>query len=266
MSNKISIITISYNSEASIERTIKSVLSQSFLNYEYIVVDGGSTDHTLDIIKKYEPKFEGRMKWVSEPDKGIYNAMNKGVLRSEGDIIGIVNSDDWLEEETLQKIINVTNTIKDVRNCIICGSLRFHYENGIKQVFQSNQKRFEEGMKKHSFNHGAYHPSMFVGKNVYHTVGLFDENFKIAADIDFVVRCYQAGIKFYFTKEVLNNMSDGGASNTLNFKKVIADKKYDYQKRGISPIKTYWDIYLLCIKMIVKRFTPLSLILKYRNK
>ena len=199
MGKKFSIITISYNSESSIERTIKSVLSQSYKNYEYIVVDGGSIDKTIDIIKQYEPLFEGRMKWVSEPDKGIYNAMNKGVSRSDGDIIGIVNSDDWLEEESLQKIINVTETINDISNCIICGSLRFHYENGVKQVFISNRKRFEDGMKKHSFNHGAYHPSMFVGKNVYKSVGLFDENFKIAADIDFVVRCYQSGIKFYFT-------------------------------------------------------------------
>lgn len=120
MGKKFSIITISYNSESSIERTIKSVLSQSYKNYEYIVVDGGSIDKTIDIIKQYEPLFEGRMKWVSEPDKGIYNAMNKGVSRSDGDIIGIVNSDDWLEEESLQKIINVTETINDISNCIIC--------------------------------------------------------------------------------------------------------------------------------------------------
>ena len=139
MGKKFSIITISYNSESSIERTIKSVLSQSYKNYEYIVVDGGSIDKTIDIIKQYEPLFEGRMKWVSEPDKGIYNAMNKGVSRSDGDIIGIVNSDDWLEEESLQKIINVTETINDISNCIICGSLRFHYENGVKQVFISNR-------------------------------------------------------------------------------------------------------------------------------
>ena len=93
---KFSIITISFNSGKTIERTLCSVLNQTYYDYEYIIVDGGSKDETLDIIKRYEPMFEGRLKWKSEPDKGIYDAMNKGIMRSSGDIIGIVNSDDWL--------------------------------------------------------------------------------------------------------------------------------------------------------------------------
>ena len=84
---KFSIITICYNSEATVERTIQSVLAQSYNNYEYIVIDGVSTDKTLSIVKKYEPLFEGRMKWISEPDNGIYDAMNKGVIASSGDIL-----------------------------------------------------------------------------------------------------------------------------------------------------------------------------------
>ena len=99
---QFSIITICYNSSATIERTIKSVLAQTFTDYEYIIVDGGSKDSTLDIVKKYEPLFDGRMKWKSEPDKGIYDAMNKGISRSSGTIIGIVNSDDWLEADALE--------------------------------------------------------------------------------------------------------------------------------------------------------------------
>ena len=82
-----SIITICFNSEKTIERTIKSVLTQTFADYEYIIVDGGSRDSTLDIVKKYEPLFEGRMKWKSESDRGIYDAMNKGIMRSSGTII-----------------------------------------------------------------------------------------------------------------------------------------------------------------------------------
>ena len=101
---KFSIITICYNSSATIERSMKSVLAQTFTDYEYIIVDGGSKDSTLDIVKKYEPLFEGRMKWKSEPDKGIYDAMNKGIERSSGTIIGIVNSDDWLEADALETV------------------------------------------------------------------------------------------------------------------------------------------------------------------
>ena len=87
---KFSIITISFNSEKTIERTIKSVLTQTYSDFEYIIVDGASKDGTLDIVKKFEPFFEGRMKWKSEPDKGIYDAMNKGIRMATGDIIGIV--------------------------------------------------------------------------------------------------------------------------------------------------------------------------------
>ena len=100
----ISIATPCFNSEKTIERTIKSVLDQKFKDYEYIIVDGGSTDKTLDIVKKYEPLFEGRMRWISEPDKGIYDAFNKGVERSRGVYCWNVNSDDWIESDALLKI------------------------------------------------------------------------------------------------------------------------------------------------------------------
>ena len=106
-----SIITICFNSEKTIERTIKSVLTQTFADYEYIIVDGGSRDSTLDIVKKYEPLFEGRMKWKSESDRGIYDAMNKGIMRSSGTIIGIVNSDDWLDSEALDVVAHYYNKI-----------------------------------------------------------------------------------------------------------------------------------------------------------
>ena len=86
---RFSIVTVSYNSAKTIERTIKSVLNQTYKNFEYIIVDGASTDVTIDIVKNFEPLFEGRMKWQSEPDKGIYNAMNKGIQRATGTIVGI---------------------------------------------------------------------------------------------------------------------------------------------------------------------------------
>ncbi|MDR2407546.1 MAG: glycosyltransferase, partial [Bacteroidales bacterium] len=92
---KISIITVCYNSEKYIRSAIESVLGQTYENIEYILVDGASTDRTLDIIKEYESKFNGRMCWMSEPDNGIYNAMNKGIAMASGEVVGILNSDDF---------------------------------------------------------------------------------------------------------------------------------------------------------------------------
>lgn len=121
-----SIATPCFNSVKTIERTIKSILAQKFKDYEYIIVDGGSTDGTLDIIQKYEPMFEGRMKWKSEPDKGIYDAFNKGCQRAIGRFVWIVNSDDWMEDGALQKIANID--LND--NQIVIGGLNWIDERG----------------------------------------------------------------------------------------------------------------------------------------
>ena len=94
---EVSIITVCYNSEKTIERTIKSVLNQTYQDYEYIIVDGASTDKTLDIIKRYEPEFEGKMRWISEQDNGIYYAMNKGIGMAKGKLIGMINIDDYYD-------------------------------------------------------------------------------------------------------------------------------------------------------------------------
>ena len=132
-----SIITITYNSEKTVERTIKSVLAQTCKDYEYIIVDGASKDSTIDIVKKYEPLFEGRMKWKSEPDKGIYNAMNKGIERSSGEIMGIVNSDDWIEPNALSFISDIANNCDNLNNSVFCASMMFHYENGSELLYHA---------------------------------------------------------------------------------------------------------------------------------
>lgn len=103
---KLSIITVTYNSEKTLRDTIESVLSQTYTDYEYIIVDGASKDNTINIVKEYEPKFEGRMRWISEPDKGIYDAMNKGIKMSTGDVVGIINSDDFYHRKDIfEKIV-----------------------------------------------------------------------------------------------------------------------------------------------------------------
>lgn len=261
---KVSIITIAFNSEASIERTIQSVLNQTYKDIEYIIVDGASKDGTLDIVKKYEPLFEGRMKWKSEPDNGIYEAMNKGIKRSTGDLIGIVNSDDWLEPDAVEQIVKLAETTPDYKNCIFCGSLRFHYQDGSHQLMESDEDRFLIGVKRHSLNHGAYHPSMVVGKGVYEKMGLFDVNYKVIADTDFIDRSYDGGVRFVFTKAVINNMSDGGASNKMNLKRRVPDKIYGCKKKGYGVFKSYWKTAMYIIKLEIKSVAGESLMKRYR--
>ena len=98
----ISVVTVCFNSERTISRTIESVLNQSYPIYEYLIVDGRSSDKTMDIVKEFEPLFNGKMKVISEADNGIYDAMNKGILMAKGKLIGILNSDDWYEPDTLE--------------------------------------------------------------------------------------------------------------------------------------------------------------------
>ena len=94
---KITIITVTFNRAHVIRSAIEGVLLQKYKNYEYIIVDGASKDNTIDILKEYEPKFEGRLRWISEPDKGLYDAINKGIKMATGNVVGIINSDDFLE-------------------------------------------------------------------------------------------------------------------------------------------------------------------------
>lgn len=139
---KISLITVTYNSGTTLRDTIQSVLAQTYRNVEYIVVDGLSKDNTIDIVREYEPQFEGRMKWISEKDKGLYDAMNKGVRMATGDVVGILNSDDflrpmmcwkkWLPDLTNRRMrFTVTYTMCIRTICsIACVTIRRRFLNG----------------------------------------------------------------------------------------------------------------------------------------
>ena len=132
MDRKISIITVAYNSEKTIEETLRSVLNQTYANIEYIIVDGGSTDSTMSIVREHERKFDGRLRWSSEPDQGIYDAINKGIRMATGDVIGLLHSDDLFGgQDTLQKI----NDRFDQADCDgIYGDLVFVNPNDISSV------------------------------------------------------------------------------------------------------------------------------------
>lgn len=200
----ISIITVCFNSEKTIERTIESVLNQDFDNYEYLIIDGGSTDATMEIVKKYETDFAGKLKYISEKDNGIYDAMNKGIKMSNGDIIGIINSDDFYETGAF------TNVAKQ-------------YDNNIKyQVIYGMFRVVNEDGSEHSikFQNASMlghlslpHPSSFITAAAYEKYGLYDESYRIAADFDLFLRLNEIkDVKFVPLYKIIANFSLGGVS------------------------------------------------------
>lgn len=256
---RFSIITVSFNSEKTIERTIKSVLDQTCKDYEYIIVDGASKDSTIGIVKRYEPLFEGRLKWKSEPDTGIYNAMNKGISRSHGDIIGIVNSDDWLEPDALE-IVNREYLQQNKDNeALYCGGIIFHVESGEKRFLKADKDLFDK-QSRYYYLAGIRHPATFVPMRVYNSIGLFDEKFKIAADADFLLRCKKAGLRFCVIGSFLSNMSDGGLSNGKSIYQIGKnDRRIILKKNGVTGVAyCYQMIYWIIRKRLKQALINLS--------
>lgn len=178
---KITIVTVCYNSEVTIEETIQSVALQTYPNIEYIIVDGGSKDTTLSIIKKYDLVIS---KWVSEPDKGLYDAMNKAISMATGDVIGLINSDDlFCDHNALQKVIDVFKKNKNLDS--VYADLFYVSQHDTNKIV----RRWVTG-KQRSFKYGWHpaHPTFYIKKSVYDQYGLFDLSFKLAADFEIMLR------------------------------------------------------------------------------
>lgn len=208
---KISLITVTFNSAKTLEDTISSVLKQTCENYEYIVVDGGSSDNTLDIIKEYEPKFNGKMRWISEKDKGMYDAMNKGIKMATGDIVGIINSDDFYHRDDIFQIIN-DSFIKSPEIQAIYGDVRFvRPENLHHTIRYYSSKRF----KPYKFRLGFMpaHPSFFTYKENFEKYGYYQYDYYIAADFELLTRfLYSNNLKTKYIPVDFLKMRTGGRS------------------------------------------------------
>lgn len=205
---KISIITVSFNSATTIEDTIKSVSSQSYRNIEYLVIDGGSRDNTVDIVTSYGSAVDI---FVSEPDNGIYDAMNKGVALATGDVIGILNSDDvYYDDEVISKVVK-----KFSNDCVDCvyGDLVYVKESDTDTVVRHWQS---SEFKQNSFRRGWHppHPSFFVSRQVYEKYGNFDIEMKISADFELMLRFLERfGISSSYLPLTIVKMRMGGESN-----------------------------------------------------
>lgn len=209
--SKVSIITVCYNSEKTIEQTICSVLNQTYSDIEYIIVDGGSQDHTLDIVRKYDTNII----LISEADDGLYHAMNKGIMKSSGEIVGIINSDDWYENNAVELAVEYLNK----ENCdLVYGRCTNVYDDGIMVERDSGKL---EDLKYKSV---ILHPTVFVRKVIYEKYGIFNQRYAILADYDLMLRFYECGVKMVAMPQNRIFFRMSGVSNT-NCKDAIMEMK-----------------------------------------
>lgn len=225
----ISIVTVVFNSKDLIEKTILSVIQQSYSHIEYIIIDGGSTDGTLEIVEQYKAYLSH---WIVESDRGIYDAMNKGIELAKGQIIGILNSGDFYPPGTLQTVARLYEDNLH-KSLIITGAMkRFDPDTGVEFVQQRNlqdlHKRIYLGMP-------INHPATFVTPNVYQTVGYFNPEFKICGDYDLIYRAYHSQtVKFIFSDRVLACMSMGGMSERYSHVWVRAREAMRIRQHSIN--------------------------------
>lgn len=217
---KISIITITYNSAKTLQRALKSVEGQTYADIEHVLVDGASTDGTRELIEAYAKKHKN-VRWVSEPDEGIYNALNKGIAMATGDVIGFLHSDDVLFAP--DSIEHIAAAFEKEQADVVYGDLQYCSGNRVVRHWQSN------AFNPHSLKYGWMppHPTVYVRHKVYQEVGPYDEWFRISADYDMILRIFGASYKTHYIPEVIVSMEVGGASNK-NTKARLSKTQEDY--------------------------------------
>ena len=200
----ISLITATFNSERVLSSNLKSVKSQSFKNLEHLIIDGKSTDNTISIAKG----FKHISKIISEPDKGIYDALNKGIKNSTGDIIGFLHSDDtFYDENSLQKI---ADAFDDNTDCVFGDLIYTDKDEKLKRLWKGSD--FEKGTFKKGWM--PAHPTFYCRRSVYEKWGLYDDSFKIAGDFELMLRFFEKhNIRSKYIPYKLVNMKLGGVSN-----------------------------------------------------
>ena len=201
----VSIITVVYNGEKYLEQTIESVLNQTYKNIEYIIIDGGSKDGTLEIINKYEKQLAY---WTSEPDNGLYDAMNKGIKLAKGELVGLINSDDWYEHNAIELIVSAYIDNPDKR--IFHGDRYDIFEGGQKKLRRFNPSRYKFLYYGMTYNH----PSMFVQREVY-TQESYNIKLRALSDYEFVLKNYltNPATFFYLPQAYVNYRLDGISAN-----------------------------------------------------
>lgn len=238
----ISIITVVYNGVAHLEKTILSVLNQSYPNIEYIIIDGGSTDGTLDIIRRYENRLSY---WVSKPDKGIYDAMNKGIALATGEVIGLLNAGDWYLEGAIQLLASQIQTEPSI-----------YYGDAFIFYPDLNQQRLAKanlsGLRYHM---SICHQATFVATRIYQQLGSYKTKYRLAADYDFLSRCYHKNVTFKYLKKTVTLFTNGGASD----RDIIL-----YKRECLSIAKQPYFSIVDRLRMLKKFFIEITLSFGYK--
>jgi glycosyltransferase involved in cell wall biosynthesis len=203
----VSIVTTCFNASKTIERTFQSVLDQTYANYEYWVIDAASRDGTIELVKRFQLRFGDRMKFQSEPDKGIYDGFNKGVSRCSGELIGILNADDWFEPDTLERVVAAYQSHPEVG--LFYGISRSRSEGGAQELGLSRRHHSQLSQKM------TGHPGVFISKCAYQKYGLYSLKYRVAADYDLMLRLQQGGVPFFGIDHILVNSCIGGDSDRM---------------------------------------------------
>ncbi len=215
----ISIVTVVYNGEKYLEQTIKSVIGQSYDNVEYIIIDGGSTDGTLDIIKKYENWIDY---WASEKDSGIYDAMNKGTDVATGEYMAFLNADDWYERDTLTVI---SDNILEHKRDYFFGNIDVYKNEKYQSTWLPKPQKYKRAMP-------IYHPGLFV-KTEFLKANKFDTSYKIVSDYEFIIKLILKKKTYVHIPKTLTCFRDGGISNTQNTLKDKECFRLQYKHFGL---------------------------------
>lgn len=203
---RVSLITVTYNAESTIERCIRSVIAQKYRNIEYIVIDGASTDSTIQIINRYAQNIQNI---ISEPDKGMYDALNKGIKLATGDVIGILNADDYFASDDI--LADVATAFKRSDIDILYGNLDFVDLN--ETIIRKWRTR---SYTKGIFGWGwmPAHPTFYCRKSLFNSLGYYSLEYGTAADYELMLRfMHKTNVKAYFLDKVMVKMQSGGMSN-----------------------------------------------------
>lgn len=241
----ISIVTVAFNAAKTIRKTIESVVNQNRLLVQYIVIDGGSTDGTVEIIKEYSDRLSY---WVSERDSGIYDAMNKGIAQATGKLVGVINSDDWYASDVLKSVYDqhIENP-----NAVIHGDMMLvsESEEDLYLLPAPDHPSVQEEFKKMTVNH----PATFVPRTIYEKYGLFDLSYRLSADYELIIRLLSKGVPFVPLHEVTSYFRLGGQSGGVRtYKENFAiQRKYGRSLIGASG----WFVMSL-VKLLISGILP----------